>query len=157
MEIVQRNRIGLWNVPFISSAYLIKGDLINHPNEKMRPNFVNKLLDADMAFCANLRENDIFFYISNRASFGHLIDAEGFNTEHLNNELWELSRNRWDWEARYIHADYHKSFEENANLSQPCPDVYWFPIITERFADELVAEMENFGKWSDGTNNVSEM
>merc|ERR1711860_406526 len=24
---------------------------------------------------------------------------------------------------------------------------------TERFADELVAEVEHFGKWSDGTNN----
>ena len=62
---------------------------------------------------------------------------------------------QWDWESRYIHANYSQSLVENANLSRPCPDVYWFPIVTERFADELVAEMENFGKWSDGTNSVS--
>ena len=37
---------------------------------------------------------------------------------------------------------------------QPCPDVFWFPIISDRFADELVAEMEAFGSWSDGTNKV---
>ena len=43
-----------------------------------------------MAFCANLREADVFFYVSNRASFGHLVDADGFSTEHLNNELWEI-------------------------------------------------------------------
>ena len=28
MEIVQGNRIGLWNVPFISGAYLIKGKIV---------------------------------------------------------------------------------------------------------------------------------
>merc|ERR1712241_1397149 len=43
--------------------------------------------------------------------------------------------------------------EENATLTMPCPDVFWFPIVTERFADELVAEVEYHGKWSDGSNN----
>ncbi len=28
-------------------------------------------------------------------------------------------------------------------------------MVTERFADELVEEMENFGKWSSGSNDVS--
>lgn len=150
MEIVQGNRLGVWNVPFISSAYLVKGDLIL--NDKI--DFVHKLLDADMAFCANLRASDIFFYVTNRANFGHLVDNDNFNTQHLNNELWEISRNRWDWEQRYIHPNYSQSLQENANLTQPCPDVFWFPIVSERFADELVAEMEHFGKWSDGKNNV---
>ena len=96
--------------------------------------------------------NNLHFF---RVRFGHLIDADEFSTEHLHNELWEISRNRWDWEQRYIHENYSQSLEENAVLQQPCPDVYWFPIVTERFADELVAEMEHFGKWSDGSNNVS--
>ena len=154
MEIVNGNRNGLWNVPFISAAYLIKGELINQENEALRPNFIHKLLDPDMAFCANLRDSGVFFYVSNRVRFGHLIDADEFSTQHLNNELWEISRNRWDWEQRYIHENYSQSLEENAVMQQPCPDVYWFPIVTERFADELVAEVEHFGKWSDGTNNV---
>ncbi len=29
MDIVQNNRRGLWNVPFISGCYLIKGELIH--------------------------------------------------------------------------------------------------------------------------------
>lgn len=37
---------------------------------------------------------------------------------------------------------------------QPCPDVYWFPIVNEKFTKELVAVMEAFGKWSDGSNHV---
>ena len=155
MAIVQAERVGVWNVPFIYGAYLIKGDLITHKDEEKRPNFIHKLLDADMSFCANLREADVFFYVTNRANFGHLVDADNFNTEHLNNELWEISRNRWDWEQRYIHVNYSQGLEENAILTQPCPDVYWFPIVTERFADELVAEVEHHGKWSDGSNKVS--
>ena len=66
MEIVTNNRHGLWNVPFISAAYLIKGELIHQENGALKPNFIHRLLDADMAFCANLREAGVFFYISNR-------------------------------------------------------------------------------------------
>ena len=35
---------------------------------------------------------------------------------------------------------------------QPCPDVYWYPLISETFAKELVEEMEHHGKWSSGKN-----
>jgi hypothetical protein len=57
---------------------------------------------------------------------------------------------------RYIHVNYSQSLEEDVEIAQPCPDVYWFPIVTDRFADELVEEMENFGRWSDGSNSVRE-
>ena len=30
--------------------------------------------------------------------------------------------------------------------------MYWYPLITETFAKELVEEMEHFGKWSSGSN-----
>lgn len=39
--------------------------------------------------------------------------------------------------------------------NKPCPDVFWFPIVTEQFCHEFIEIMENFGQWSDGTNNVS--
>ena len=103
-----------------------------------RPNFVHALLDADMAFCKNLRENGDFFFVSNRVPWGHLVATEDFSTAHVNNELWEMENNKYDWELRYLHPNYSKSLEEGADLKQPCPDVYWFPIVTERFADELV-------------------
>ena len=63
---------------------------------------------------------------------------------------------------RYIHPDYARNLADSSeeeggkgpNFSEPCPDVYWFPIVSHRFADELVAECEHFGKWSDGSNTV---
>jgi hypothetical protein len=54
-----------------------------------------------------------------------------------------------------LHDDYAKSLEEGAEIAQPCPDVFWFPIVTDRFADDLVAEMENFGQWSTGNHEVN--
>lgn len=30
--------------------------------------------------------------------------------------------------------------------------MYWYPLISETFAKELVEEMEHFGKWSSGKN-----
>ena len=51
-------------------------------------------LDADMAMCANLREADVFMHVTNRGTFGHLINADDFDTSHTHNELWEMIRNR---------------------------------------------------------------
>ena len=41
-----------------------------------------------------------------------------------------------------------------SSVSQPCPDVYWFPIFSEVACNHLVEEMEHFGKWSGGNNKV---
>ena len=153
MDIVQNNRRGLWNVPYISTAYLIKGSLIR--NKDTRPSFVSRMLDPDMAFCKNLRDKDIFFYVSNRVDFGHLVNTDEFDAGKLNGELWEINSNQYDWEKRYIHENYSQSLGDDPVIVQPCPDVYWFPIITERFADELIEVMEDFGQWSKGQNEVS--
>jgi len=37
---------------------------------------------------------------------------------------------------------------------QPCPDVFWFPVFSEKACDELVEEMEKFGSWSGGRHEV---
>lgn len=37
---------------------------------------------------------------------------------------------------------------------QPCPDVFWFPVLTEKACDELVEEMEHYGSWSGGKHQV---
>ena len=154
MDIVNNNRRGLWNVPFISSIYLIKGEFMHNSPPETRPNLLHESLDADMALCRNLRDAGVFFYVSNRANWGHLVNADNFKTDHLHNELWEIETNRYDWDTRYLHPDYSKSLEEGATLIQPCPDVYQFPIVTKRFTKDFVAEMENYGKWSDGSNQV---
>lgn len=66
-----------------------------------------------------------------------------------------------DWERKYIHPNWSQVLQENVTVEQvldlysmrgplltwhgvmyvsfqPCPDVYWYPLISEAFADELV-------------------
>jgi hypothetical protein len=89
-----------------------------------------------------------------------LINSDNFETSHVNNELYQLFDNRWDWELRYLHPNWSKALEPNLTLEammadkemMPCPDVFWFPVVTPRYCSELIAEMENYGKWSDGSN-----
>lgn len=155
MDLIQGTKVGVWSVPFISAAYLINGTLINRAAGQLPSFFARENLDADMAFCANLRESGIFMHVTNRHHWGHLVNPEGFSTARLKNELWEADRNPLDWERRYIRPDYFEQLAPEAPLAQPCPDVFWFPVVTDRFADEFVAEMENYGMWSDGSNHVS--
>lgn len=151
MEIVQVQRRGLWNVPYITTCYLLKRSLLDEPETK--PSYIKNLLDPDMAFCENLREKGIFMYVSNRVDFGHLINADKFDTSRQYNELWQIFDNRWDWELRYIHPNYSLAASENVTVEMPCPDVFWFPLFKERYANEMIETFENYGVWSDGSSS----
>ena len=53
IKIVENKRRGLWNVPYISSCYLVSGSVIR--NKATRPSYSSKKLDPDMAFAQSLR------------------------------------------------------------------------------------------------------
>uniref|UniRef100_A0AAZ3Q9F5 procollagen-lysine 5-dioxygenase n=1 Tax=Oncorhynchus tshawytscha TaxID=74940 RepID=A0AAZ3Q9F5_ONCTS len=168
--LIEQNR-GVWNIPYMAHIYLIKGEVLR--NElKERNHFVLEKLDPDMALCrharelTNHREKDspnpetfhmlrvpkgMFMYITNRHEFGRLISTANFNTSHYNSDLWQIFENPVDWKEKYIHPNYTRIFTENY-LEEPCPDVFWFPVFTERACDELVEEMEHYGSWSGGNH-----
>ncbi|XP_024936898.1 procollagen-lysine,2-oxoglutarate 5-dioxygenase 1 isoform X1 [Cephus cinctus] len=150
MQIINNDRRGLWNVPFVSNCYLINATLIN--NKATRPVYAFGDLDTDMAFAQANRERDIFMYVSNRLEFGHLVSPDNYDIKLTNPDIYQIFDNKLDWQRRYIHENYTENFNPNHTHIQPCPDVYWFPIVTDRFAEELIQVMEAFGKWSDGTN-----
>uniref|UniRef100_A0A673NAH5 procollagen-lysine 5-dioxygenase n=1 Tax=Sinocyclocheilus rhinocerous TaxID=307959 RepID=A0A673NAH5_9TELE len=148
IDIVQGNRVGVWNIPFMAHIYLIKGQTLR--NElKNRNVFVLERLDPDMAMCRNARDLGVFMYVTNRHEFGRLISTANYNTSHYNNDLWQIFENPLDWREKYIHPNYTRIFTDNV-LEQPCPDVFWFPVLSEKACDELVEEMENYGSWSGG-------
>jgi hypothetical protein len=111
-------------------------------------------LDPEMTLMKSFRDNGIFIFVSNVEDYGHLVNPDTFTTTHKHNDLYEIYTNRKDWERRYIHPNYTKHFESEDVWEQPCPDVYWFPVVTDVFCQHLIEEMENFGQWSSGTNNV---
>uniref|UniRef100_A0A8C7M8S3 procollagen-lysine 5-dioxygenase n=1 Tax=Oncorhynchus kisutch TaxID=8019 RepID=A0A8C7M8S3_ONCKI len=171
IDIVQSKRVGVWNIPYMAHIYLIKGEVLRN-QLKERNHFVLEKLDPDMALCrharelTNHREKDspnpetfhmlrvpkgMFMYITNRHEFGRLISTANFNTSHYNSDLWQIFENPVDWKEKYIHPNYTRIFTENY-LEEPCPDVFWFPVFTERACDELVEEMEHYGSWSGGNH-----
>eukprot|EP00794_Sanderia_malayensis_P015035 gene15035-16588_t len=149
IDIVKYNRMGVWNVPFISKIHLIKATAI----KDMKPNvYHSEYLDADMVFSNNLRNDGVFMYITNMEYFGHLKDGDNYQTTHKHNDMYELFNNQLDWEDRYLNENYSSFLDKKTLVPQPCPDVFWFPLMSLNMTKELVEEMENFGKWSSGGN-----
>ncbi|XP_069364652.1 procollagen-lysine,2-oxoglutarate 5-dioxygenase [Maniola hyperantus] len=151
MDIVSRNIIGIWNVPFITNCYLMKMSLFRKESAKA-VSYIKDDLDADMAFCAHLRDQGIMMHVSNEQYLGRLVNPESFDVSRTNPDVYQVIDNRVDWERRYLHPQYYDIFAEGHNHSMPCPDVYWFPMTTLRFCKEWIEIMEAFGQWSDGSN-----
>ncbi|XP_039269042.2 procollagen-lysine,2-oxoglutarate 5-dioxygenase 1-like [Styela clava] len=154
MDIVNNERIGVWNVPFINSVYLVKGTTLKNLAEKVPQPYTYGNFDSDMAFCANARDKILFLYLSNEANFGRLlyIDEEKTKTRRINADLWEIEINKPDWEEKYLHPDFWKALEPDTKVQEQCTDVYTFPLMTDAFADQLVGLAENANMWSNGKN-----
>ncbi|XP_075425823.1 procollagen-lysine,2-oxoglutarate 5-dioxygenase 2 isoform X2 [Ascaphus truei] len=151
VDVVQGNRVGVWNIPYMANVYLIKGQTLR--SELKERNYFNlDKRDPDMALCRNAREMGVFMYITNRHEFGRLLSTANYNTTHYNNDLWQIFENPVDWREKYIDVNYSKIFTENI-VEQPCTDVFWFPLFSEKACDEIVEEMEHFGEWSGGKHN----
>ncbi|XP_071576193.1 procollagen-lysine,2-oxoglutarate 5-dioxygenase [Temnothorax nylanderi] len=150
MEIIKNERRGLWNVPFVSNCYLINATIIG--NKATRPSYEDGDLDTEMAFAQGNRQRGLFMYVSNRLEFGHLVDPDTYDIRLTYPDMYQIMDNKLDWEKRYIHPNYSEYFNLDNKPIQPCPDVYWFPIVNVRFTKELVGIVETFGQWSDGTN-----
>lgn len=107
------------------------------------------LLDLKRSFS----QQNHFMYVTNEKIYGHLVNEEDYDITASRPDFRQLFVNRHEWEKRYIRSDYWEQLNANVTPKQPCPDVYWFPVATDAFCDDLVAIVENFGQWSDGSNN----
>ncbi|XP_051757842.1 procollagen-lysine,2-oxoglutarate 5-dioxygenase 1 [Ctenopharyngodon idella] len=150
VDIVQGRRVGLWNVPYVSNIFLVKADTLR-TDLKAPDLFESATLDPDMAFCANVRNKGVFMFVTNMHTFGRVLSTDNYEANHLHNDLWQIFENPVEWEERYIHENYSKILRDGL-IETPCPDVYWFPVLTDVGCNHLVEEMENFGQWSGGGN-----
>uniref|UniRef100_A0A8C3AD24 Procollagen-lysine,2-oxoglutarate 5-dioxygenase 1 n=1 Tax=Cyclopterus lumpus TaxID=8103 RepID=A0A8C3AD24_CYCLU len=148
VDIVQGRRVGVWNVPYVSSVFLVKASLLRAELSDYEL-FTSTLLDPDMAYCHNVRSKVIFMYVTNMQTFGRILSTENYQMSHLHNDLWQIFENPVDWQKRYIHENYTLIMKDKL-IETPCPDVYWFPIFSDVACDHIVEEMEHFGRWSGG-------
>ncbi|KAM7543236.1 hypothetical protein Aperf_G00000010635 [Anoplocephala perfoliata] len=148
-DIVEKRQVGLWNVPLIGGSILFSRWAVEQLKETVED---SGYLLYDISNAAIHR--NLFLYVDNRDEFGHLVNPEAYNTTHLHNDLWQIFVNPVDWEERYINPLYHKFANASTvkDFEQPCPDVFWVPLMSETFCKQIIEEIENFGEWSDGTS-----
>uniref|UniRef100_A0A1I8JKP9 Fe2OG dioxygenase domain-containing protein n=2 Tax=Macrostomum lignano TaxID=282301 RepID=A0A1I8JKP9_9PLAT len=158
LDIVSDARRGLWNVPYVSAAYLINrraAQILLKAGAFDPKRLAASGIDYDIDFASIARSKNVFMHVLNTLPFGHLTDNSNTTRLHASNDLWEIWANPVDWEHKYMHPDYWRFASDDAQLGdfeQPCPDVFWLPLVTPSFCHDLVAVMESFGRWSDGTN-----
>jgi hypothetical protein len=70
VELVERQKWGLWNVPYVTGVILFSREIVLDW-DLMRS---NKFTDPDMRLCENLRKNTLFMYITNVNSYGYLVE-----------------------------------------------------------------------------------
>lgn len=154
VDIVEYKKMGLWNVPFVTNVILVQG----HRMASLRKSHGHDAnLDADMSFAKRARDLGYFMYVTNQQRQGHLVSPESFETTHTVNELYNLFENPYDWELRYLNPNYSHALREGAVIEQPCPDVYWLPLVTDTFCDEFIKVMDASKMWSDGSNKDSRL
>lgn len=151
VDIAERERMGCWNVPYLTGVFMIKRSVL-----KSFPTIFDKNpeMDADMSFCYNLRRNNIFMYVCNMSQYGH-IEKEiepplVVNPSELS--IYDAITKKESWEAKYLHPLYYQRRDALDKLSytELCPDIYQFPLFSQEFCAELIARMESYGKWSKG-------
>ncbi|CAD5212681.1 unnamed protein product [Bursaphelenchus okinawaensis] len=152
VDIVEKKRNGLFNVPFANGVLLIQKERL----DKLKNSYdFNMELDADMSFAAFCRHHGHFLMVDNQDELGFLVYSDFFDQltpETIHKEVYDFPNNKELWESRYLHPDYYNVLAPGAAVSQPCPDVFDFPFISERMAQEMINIMNNYGKWSSGKN-----
>lgn len=167
LDIINSSRQGCWNVPYISGTYLIKRDVVkNLPDLFMQ----NNHMDPDMRMCFNLRENNIFMYVTNMNNYGYITHVEEspiqniapviFPQESVPGEitLYDIFTNKEKWEEKYLHSTYYRHKNNLATIpyTELCNDIYSFPLFSEAFCKEIIQMAETYGKWSKGKDEHSD-
>lgn len=69
LDLLYRNKRGLWNVPYITGVVLISKDIIINWDIMANNKYSN---DTDMQLCFNLRKNALFMYMANFNHYGYI-------------------------------------------------------------------------------------
>lgn len=145
VDIVNGDRRGVWNVPYISYTYLVKRSVIERFPNLYRGDG-NR--DCDLSFCDNLRQQRVFMYVDNTEVYGRI---------YKDVTLFDVTDDKYaaEWEQKYFHPEFSANIDDLAkvNYTEISDGIYTFPLFSETFCRELIALVEKTGKWSLGKDN----
>ena len=70
-DLIERDKVGVWNVPYISGTLLMDRSIVANFDLLSRVKYSD---DKDMNFCYNCRRETIFMYMVNKHTYGYLTD-----------------------------------------------------------------------------------
>uniref|UniRef100_A0A671SHX8 Procollagen-lysine,2-oxoglutarate 5-dioxygenase 3-like n=2 Tax=Sinocyclocheilus anshuiensis TaxID=1608454 RepID=A0A671SHX8_9TELE len=118
IDIVQSKRVGLWNVPYVTQVYLIRGETLR---SRLAPVslYQQEGMDPDMSFCKSVREQGIFMFVSNRDEFGRLISSTNYNISRLHPDMWQIFDNPVvrDSHVKHMSAETRTKFPVRGRVS----------------------------------------
>jgi procollagen-lysine,2-oxoglutarate 5-dioxygenase len=134
-DIIDRNELGCWNVPYITHAFLLSRslfttDIFEHHNQCYT--------DTDMVMCSNIRNKFEFMYVLNTEPWGRLdIDVQ-LNT---------ICSNQSAWEEKYLNVD---AMHNNWNHEDLGDNIHKLHMFNSTFCEELIKLSESKSNWSQG-------
>jgi len=158
-DIINGNKKYILTIPYFNGTVLINKNLFDNYKDKLYINNKWGKEDMDMAFCSNLRNNNISIHLICDKIYGRIIDNTNAIKywEKQNLDLFLLEDSLLEWETLYIHPNLHnKNLHNNINnvkFNEPIKDLFNFNFFTSKFCKELIDESENYGHWSSGLKN----
>lgn len=147
LDIVERKKIGIFEVPFINGNILITKECYSRNDDITRE---HKDWELDMNICFNFRTNGEKMHIVNFQNYGFIEETNITKKENL--------LGSWDG-GNYLHPKFQEFFmayqadRENVKtdiFKSLGPDIWQFPIFKEEFCDYLIEMAEKKNDWSKG-------
>ena len=157
IDILNRNNVNVWNVPFINSNILFHKNVFRKYYLLKREGFN----DIDMKICFNCRINNEAMYLLNKKQYGYIYDPDTANANanvivNVNVNVNDYSINSISsWSKERIFSNEYLDFYNNNDSKlfkeiEKGTDIWYFPFLRPEFCDYLVQLAEKNGNWSGG-------
>ena len=137
LDLVNSNKKGCWNVPYIGHCFLIKREIFNS-------DLINQNIDKgdgiDMAICYNLRLKNIFMWMLNNEHYGYFVDyVENIEKKNEEEEI-----------KKYVESILRDDFKKQPDVKEIGENILKISMFKEEFCKEVIEKCNNFGDWSKG-------
>ena len=134
-DILDRNELGCWNVPYITHAFLLSKDLVtSYIFERHSQSYT----DVDMVMCSNIR---------NKFEFMHVLNTEQWGFLDIDVQLGTICSNQPAWERKYLDID---AMCKNWNHEDLGDDIHKLHMFNSTFCEEVIQLSEAKSNWSRG-------
>lgn len=147
IDIVNRKKLNIWNVPFVNLNILINTKIFKKYNLFADTTFT----DLDMIICHNLRNYNEGIYLNNQKLYGYILSEE----KDTLNTITYRDKNIMNLTEEYIFSPEYLKFYNSNDISilkefEKGSDIWYFPFFTPDFCDYIVNIAESNGNWSGG-------